>query len=122
MEKEYEGKVHVKIYKAGKDFDYIPKYGAVTKSMVVINEKKAVTKLTKPAIRKAFEEAQAGATVVMLIPARTDTSYFHDYIYGKAEIRFLRGRLRFEDEDGTVYHPAPFPSMVVIYNKQEGGA
>ena len=55
--KEYEGKVHVKIYKAGKDFDYIPKYGAVTKSMVVINEKKAVTKLTKPAIRKAFEEA-----------------------------------------------------------------
>ena len=43
--------------KAGKDFDYIPKYGAVTKSMVVINEKKAVTKLTKPAIRKAFEEA-----------------------------------------------------------------
>mgnify|MGYP003372370760 CR=1 FL=1 len=55
--KEYEGKVHVKVYKAGKDFDYIPKYGAVTKSMVVINEKKAVTKLTKPAIRKAFEEA-----------------------------------------------------------------
>ena len=57
LEKEYEGKVHVKIYKAGKDFDYIQKYGAVTKSMVVINEKKAVTKLTKPAIRKAFEEA-----------------------------------------------------------------
>ena len=56
MEKEYEGKVHVKVYKA-EDFDYIPKYGAVTKSMVVINEKKAVTKLTKPAIRKAFEEA-----------------------------------------------------------------
>jgi len=53
LEKEYEGKVHVKVYKAGKDFDYIPKYGAVTKSMVVINEKKAVTKLTKP----AFEEA-----------------------------------------------------------------
>ena len=54
LEKEYEGKVYVKVYKAGKDFDYIPKYGAVTKSMVVI---KAVTKLTKPAIRKAFEEA-----------------------------------------------------------------
>ena len=41
LEKEYEGKVHVKIYRAGKDFDYIPKYGAVTKSMLVINEKKA---------------------------------------------------------------------------------
>ena len=57
LEKEYEGKVHVKIYRAGKDFDYIPKYGAVTKSMLVINEKKAVTKLTKPAVRKAFKEA-----------------------------------------------------------------
>lgn len=57
LDKEYEGKVHVKIYRAGKDFDYIPKYGAVTKSMLVINERKAITKLTKPAIRKAFEEA-----------------------------------------------------------------
>ena len=57
LEKEYEGKVHVKIYRAGKDFDYIAKYGAVTKSMLVINATKAVTKLTKPAIRKAFEEA-----------------------------------------------------------------
>jgi len=34
----------------------------------------------------------------LLIPARTDTTYFHDYIYGKAEIRFIRGRLRFTDE------------------------
>ena len=57
LEKEYEGKVHVKIYRAGKDFDYIPKYGAVTKSMLVINEKKAVTKLTQPAVREAFKEA-----------------------------------------------------------------
>ena len=57
LEKEYEGKVHVKIYRAGKDFDYIPKYGAVTKSMLVINEKKAVTKLTKPTVRDAFKEA-----------------------------------------------------------------
>ncbi len=52
----------------------------------------------------------------MLIPARTDTTYFHDYIYGKAEIRFIRGRLRFTDEEGKAYPPAPFPSMVVIYN------
>ena len=57
LEKEYEGRIHVKIYRAGKDFDYIPKYGAVTKSMLVINEKKAVTKLTKPAVREAFREA-----------------------------------------------------------------
>lgn len=58
-----------------------------------------------------------GVTIVMLIPARTDTSYFHDYIYGKAEIRFLRGRLKFEDENGAAMNPAPFPSMVVIYRK-----
>ena len=48
----------------------------------------------------------------MLIPARTDTSYFHDYIYGKAkEIRFIRGRLKF----GECKNAAPFPSMVVIF-------
>lgn len=57
LAEEYAGKVNVKIYRAGTDFDYIKKYGAVTRSMLVINEKKAVTKLTKPAVRKAFEEA-----------------------------------------------------------------
>ena len=67
-------------------------------------------------VRKAYEESQHGTTVVLLIPARTDTIYFHDYIYGKAEIRFIRGRLHFTDEDGNEYDPAPFPSMVVIYN------
>ena len=54
---DYAGRVNVKIYRAGEDFDYIPKYGAVSRSMLIINEKKAVTKLTKPAVRKAFEEA-----------------------------------------------------------------
>ncbi|MBQ6386648.1 MAG: hypothetical protein IJJ38_10850 [Lachnospiraceae bacterium] len=57
LDKEYGGKIHVRIYEAGKDTEYVKKYGAVTKSMLVINEKKAVTKLTKPAVRKAFEEA-----------------------------------------------------------------
>lgn len=57
LEKEYGGKVNVKIYRAGKDFDYIKKYGAVTKSMLVINEKKAITNLTKPLVRQAFKEA-----------------------------------------------------------------
>jgi site-specific DNA-methyltransferase (adenine-specific) len=47
----------------------------------------------------------------MLIPARTDTSFFHDYIYHHAEIRFIRGRLKF----GGCENPAPFPSMVVIF-------
>lgn len=70
-------------------------------------------------VRKAYEEAQSGATIVLLIPARTDTSYFHNYILGHAEIRWVRGRLRFEDEDGMVYPPAPFPSMVVVYNRKK---
>ena len=65
---------------------------------------------------KAYEEAQAGTSIVLLIPARTDTSYFHVFIYGKAEVRFIRGRLRFTDEDGHTADHAPFPSMLVIYN------
>lgn len=68
-------------------------------------------------VRKAYEESQlTDYPIVLLIPARTDTSYFHDYIYGKAEVRFIRGRLKFTDEQGHAFDPAPFPSMVVIYN------
>ena len=63
-------------------------------------------------VRKCQEESQKTNTlVVMLIPARTDTSYFHDYIYNKSEIRFIRGRLKFGDSK----QGAPFPSMVVIF-------
>lgn len=64
-------------------------------------------------VKKCYEESRKpNTTVVMLIPARTDTSYFHEYIYGKAkEIRFIRGRLKF----GKAKHPAPFPSMVVVF-------
>lgn len=63
-------------------------------------------------VRKAYEESlKPNTAVVMLIPARTDTSYFHDYIYGKAEIRFIRGRLKF----GNAKNSAPFPSMIVVY-------
>lgn len=69
-------------------------------------------KVIKDWVKKGAEEAQKpGTTVVMLLPARTDTAWFHDYIYHKArEIRFLRGRLRF-NEAGA----APFPSMVVVF-------
>lgn len=62
-------------------------------------------------VKKATEAT--GGVVVLLIPARTDTSYFHDYIYRSgAQIRFLRGRLKFGDAKNS----APFPSMVVIFN------
>ena len=65
-------------------------------------------------VQKAFEEAQKENTsVVCLLPARTDTKWFHDYcILG--EIRFIRGRLKF----GGSKNSAPFPSMVVIFDKK----
>lgn len=75
-------------------------------------------------VEKCYKEYQKGTTIVMLIPARTDTSYFHDYIYNKAtEIRFLRGRLKFTNrllpswnkKGDYKLSPAPFPSMIVVY-------
>ena len=63
-------------------------------------------------VEKCYNEhIEHNITVVMLIPARTDTSYFHDYIYNYSEIRFIRGRLKFNDGK----NPAPFPSMIVVY-------
>jgi len=62
-------------------------------------------------IAKASAEAQKGATVVALLPARTDTRWFHDFIYGKHEVRFLRGRLKFVGAPSS----APFPSIIVVF-------
>lgn len=59
-------------------------------------------------VKKAHESK---TKVVMLLPARTDTKWFHDYIYGNAEIRFIKGRLKF----GDATNAAPFPSMIVIF-------
>lgn len=64
-------------------------------------------------VEKADEEAQRGATVVLLIPARTDTKYFHKFIYKRYETRFIQGRLHFNESKNA----APFPSMVVIMKK-----
>lgn len=68
-------------------------------------------------IGKWVEKAATGGAsiVVALLPARTDTKWFHDHIYGKAEIRFLKGRVHFNDAG-----PAPFPSMVVIWKHSHG--
>ena len=63
-------------------------------------------------VEKAYMESLKDNTiVVMLIPARTDTRYFHDFIYHRSEVRFIRGRLKFGDAKNN----APFPSMVVIF-------
>ena len=61
-------------------------------------------------MKKAYESSLAGATVVCLVPARTDTAWWHDYAI-KGEIRFVKGRLKF----GGHKNSAPFPSAVVIF-------
>ena len=63
--------------------------------------------------------SESEAVVVMLIPARTDTRYFHEYIYQKqnVEIRFIKGRIKFVGKQKGS-GAAPFPSMVVIFKKQ----
>lgn len=71
-------------------------------------------------VRKCYEESKKpGTMVVALLPVRTDTQRFHDYILGKAEIRFVRGRLYFE-VGGVGVGRAPFPNMVCIW-RNEGG-
>lgn len=63
-------------------------------------------------VKKASEEAQKPHTiVVMLLPARTDTAWFHDYILGQAAIEFIRGRIKFVGASAS----APFPSLVVFF-------
>lgn len=62
-------------------------------------------------IEKAYREYKKGKTVVMLIPSRTDTRAWHDYIMKANEIRFIKGRLKF----GNAKFNAPFPSCVVVF-------
>jgi phage N-6-adenine-methyltransferase len=60
-------------------------------------------------MRKAYEESQSGATVVCLVPARTDTAWWHNYA-AKGDVTFIRGRLKFVGGK----HGAPFPSAVIV--------
>ena len=78
------------------------------------DSKKEIKKILKDWIKKGFEEGQKDNTmVVMLIPARTDTKYWHDYVMKADEIRFVRGRIKFGDETNS----APFPSAVVVFRQ-----
>lgn len=61
-------------------------------------------------MEKAYISSLEGTTVVCLVPARTDTAWWHDYAM-KGEIEFIRGRLKF----GNNKNPAPFPSAVVVF-------
>jgi phage N-6-adenine-methyltransferase len=67
-------------------------------------------------VKKAYDDSKKyGRPIVMLLPVRTDTKWFHAYIYRKpnVEIRFIRGRLRFGG--ASQINTAPFPSMVVVF-------
>lgn len=67
-----------------------------------------------PWVEKARREGERGALVVGLLPARTDTAWFHEHVYRAAtEIRFLKGRLKFEGAAAS----APFPSMIAVWGK-----
>lgn len=69
-------------------------------------------------IKKAYEESRKKNTVVVcLIPARTDTRYWHDYCMKAHEISFVKGRLKFGDSKNS----APFPSAVVVFKPQHTG-
>jgi phage N-6-adenine-methyltransferase len=65
-------------------------------------------------MKKAYESSQSGATVVCLVPSRTDTKWWHDYAM-KGKITFIKGRLKFGDSKNS----APFPSAVVVFERQE---
>lgn len=63
-------------------------------------------------VEKAYSEYLKGKKVIMLIPARTDTAYFHKYLMRAAQIWFIKGRLKYDDGK----NPAPFPTMIVIFD------
>jgi phage N-6-adenine-methyltransferase len=67
-------------------------------------------------VAKAYESAQQGATVVCLLPARTDTKWWQRYCLPPTEVRFVAGRLTF----GGANNPAPFPNAVVIFRPPYG--
>tara|TARA_R100000008_G_scaffold57544_1_gene35589 strand:- start:2137 stop:2628 length:492 start_codon:yes stop_codon:yes gene_type:complete len=63
-------------------------------------------------IKKAYDESRKKDTsAVMLIPARTDTKYWHEYVMKADEVYFVKGRLKFGDSENS----APFPSAVVVF-------
>ena len=66
-----------------------------------------------------YQESLKGAIVVCLIPARTDTNYYHEYIFPYAEIRFIRSRIKFRHSNQDKPNYAPFPSAIVIFDNKK---
>jgi site-specific DNA-methyltransferase (adenine-specific) len=67
-------------------------------------------------VKKALDESKIGCRVVCLVPARTDTLYWHKYVCRAKEVLFLRGRVKFVGAQSG----APFPSAVVVFEKHKG--
>lgn len=77
------------------------------------------SELQREFVKKAYEEARKpGTTCVLLLPARTDTKLFHEYCMKAAEIRFIKGRVKFGLPPGSTakQNSAPFPSMIVVFS------
>lgn len=73
-------------------------------------------KILPPWIRKAHDEAhRPGVVVVGLLPARTDTIWFHEHVLGRAYVEFRKGRIKFGDSKNG----APFPSMIVVWGHED---
>jgi hypothetical protein len=68
-------------------------------------------------IQKGYGESLKGKTVVFLLPSRTDTAWWHDFVMKAHEIRFIRGRLRFDDQKNS----APFPSVIAVFKNKNHG-
>lgn len=66
-------------------------------------------------LKKGYEEWRKGKTVVFLIPSRTDTIAWHEYCMKATEIRFIKGRLKFDDSGNS----APFPSAIVVFKSNK---
>lgn len=66
-------------------------------------------------VKKAYDSSKQGATVVCLVPSRTDTIWWHDYCMKASRIDFIKGRLKFGDAKNS----APFPSAVVVFKGEQ---
>ena len=66
-------------------------------------------------IQKGYQESLKAKTIVFLLPSRTDTHWWHDYIMKANEIRFIKGRLKFDDQKNS----APFPSAIVVFKPKK---
>jgi len=65
-------------------------------------------------LEKAQKELNKKSNIIVfLVPSRTDTKWFHEFVYHKAELRFIKGRLKFGDSKNS----APFPSMICVFKK-----